>query len=104
MGYGEFGGGGSVKWVFDVDDAPVGGVRPGERALEKKRVSASGRDDQTPPSFTVTIAYNDQAKANAAWAALRNALPPAGNTSTTQVVVTIPFDDHGNHKVKVNWP
>ena len=96
MGYGEFGGGGSVKWVLDVDDAPAGGG--------KRRVNASGRDDLNPASFTVTIAYQDQAKANAAWAAIRSALPPAGNTNTRQVVFTIPFDDHGNHKVKVNWP
>ncbi len=96
MGYGEFGGGGSVKWTLDVDDAPEGG--------NKKRVNASGRDDQNPESFTVTIAYQDQAKANAAWAAIRNALPPDGKTNTRQVVVTIPFDDHRNHKVKVNWP
>ena len=97
MGYGEFGGGGSVKWALDVEDAPTRG--------EKKRVNTSGRDDQNPASFTVTIAYNDQMKANAAWAAIRSALgAPSGNTNPRQIVFTIPFDDHGNHKVKVNWP
>jgi hypothetical protein len=96
MGYGEFGGGGSVKWTLDVDDIPAGGG--------KKRVNASGRDDQDPPTFTVTLAYNDQTKANAAWNAIRNALPPAGSANVRQIVFTIPFDDHGNHRIKVNWP
>jgi hypothetical protein len=95
MGYGEFGGGGSVKWALDVDDTAGAG---------KKRVNASGRDDQNPATFTITLAYNDQAKANVAWATIRSVLPPAGNTNTRQIVFTIPFDDHGNHRVKVNWP
>lgn len=96
MGYGEFGGGGSVKWELDVDDTAGG--------AGKKRVNASGRDDQSPATFTVTIEYNDQVKANQAWAVMRSVVPPATNTNTRRIDFTIPFDDHGNHRVKVNWP
>jgi hypothetical protein len=96
MGYGEFGGGGSVKWTLDCDDAPEGGGR--------RRVNETGRDDQNPETFTVTVAYKDAATARAAWAAIRRALPAAGNRTARRIVFTIPFEDHANHKIKVNWP
>ncbi len=96
MGYGEFGGGGSVKWELDVDDSAGSG---------KKRAFAKGslRNDQNPATFTITIAYHNQQTAAAAWAAIRNAIPAAGGTQTS-VTFSIPFEDHQRHTVKVNWP
>jgi hypothetical protein len=94
MGYGEVGGGGSVKWAVDVDDLPaVGG---------KKRVAASGRDNQNPTYLKVTIEYKDLTKAQTAFTNMKNALAGVGSNDK-KVTFQIPFDDDTDHKIKVEW-
>ena len=94
MGYGEVGGGGSVKWAVDVEDLPAAGG--------KKRVAASGRDIQNPTYFKVAIEYKDLTKAQAAFANMTTALAGVG-PSDKRVEFQIPFDDDDDHKIKVEW-
>ena len=92
MGYGEFGGGGSVKWELDIDDTPG-----------KKKVKASGRDDRVPDYFEVTIEYDNATTAGTAWTNMTTALQGLGSNAK-KLVFRIPFEDDDHHNVKVEWP
>jgi hypothetical protein len=93
MGYGEFGGNGSVDWKVDVDDKG----KPG-----KKRASAYGRDDQTPTDFTITIDFDDAAKASVAWTNIRTALAGLGGNAK-KLVFKVPVESENGDQIKVAW-
>ena len=93
MGYGEFGGNGSVDWKVDVDDQG----KPG-----KKRVSAYGRDDKNPTDFTVTIDFDDADKASTAWGNIRTALDGLGS-SAKKLVFTVPVEAENGDQITVAW-
>ena len=93
MGYGEFGGNGSVDWKIDVDDKSKAG---------KKRASAFGRDDQNPTDFTITIDFEDATKAKAAWTNIQTALDALGSNAK-KLVFTVPVEAENGDQIKVAW-
>lgn len=93
MGYGEFGGNGSVDWKIDVDDSGK---------ATKKRAFAFGRDDQNPTYFTVTIDFEDGGKASTAWTNIRTALDDLGGNAK-KLVFNIPVEANNGDQIKVAW-
>ena len=93
MGYGEFGGNGSVDWKVDVDD---------ETASNKKRASAFGRDPKVTTDFTVTFDFSDNSLAQGAWANIRAAIGKVG-TNDRKLVFKVPVEAQNGDQIRVEW-
>lgn len=93
MGYGEYGGGGSIAWKVDVEDKD----KP-----PKKRASASGYDPKVATKFTVFLEYPSRAEAEAD---LKRLAPVAGEMSVqgTKIVFDVPVQQDNEDQIRIEW-
>ena len=91
MGYGEYGGGGSVKWKIDVDD---------ETKRGEKRVSAVGRDAKKTTNFRVSLEYPTMAAAKRDLERLKkDGLTVKGN----KIIFEVPVQPSNEDQIRVEW-
>ena len=91
MGYGEYGGGGSVKWKIDVDD---------ETKRGEKRVSAFGRDAKKTTNFRVSLEYPTMAAAKRDLERLKkDGLTVRGN----KIIFEVPVQPLNEDQIRVEW-
>ena len=96
MGFGEIGGDGSVAWKIDVDDRTMAG---------RKRVSAEGRDDASPTTFTISLEYPN---ATAAQNDLNRLIGTGGTGAAMRVVgnrivFTLDVQSGNEDQIRVEW-
>jgi hypothetical protein len=91
MGYGEYGGGGSIAWKVDVDDES----KPG-----KKRAFAYGRDAKVAQEFTVSLDYPN---ANDAANDLNRLKTGAMRVQGTKIVFEVNVQQQNEGQVGIEW-
>jgi len=93
MGYGEYGGGGSIAWKVDVEDKD----KP-----PKKRAIASGYDPKTATKFTVFLEYPSSAAAQADLARLAP-VPGDMKVQGTKIVFDVPVQQDNEDQIRIEW-
>lgn len=93
MGYGEYGGGGSIAWKVDVDD---------ETKADKKRAFAYGRDAKAAEKFKVSLDY---ANANDATTDLNRLKTTAGAmvVQGTKIVFEVDVQPQNERQIRIEW-
>ena len=93
MGYGEYGGGGSIAWKVDVDDE----TQPG-----KKRASAFGRDAKNATRFKVSLEYASNGDAQADLARLKL---KAGEMEVDgkRIIFEVAVQPENEDQIRVEW-
>jgi hypothetical protein len=90
MGYGEYGGGGSIAWTVDVDDESNSG---------KKRATASGYDPKNTDTFTVTLRYPNAGAADTDLGRLKGEIKVVGS----EITFTVPVQAKNTKQIKIEW-
>jgi hypothetical protein len=91
MGYGEYGGGGSIAWKVDIEDSNASG---------KKRAAASGYDPKAAQIFTVLLEYASAAVAQDDLDRLKNGgMTVDGN----KIVFTVAVQQKNEDQIRVEW-
>lgn len=93
MGYGEYGGGGSIAWKVDVDDETKNG---------KKRAFAYGRDAKAAQRFTVSLDYPNASDAQADLNRLKTT-PGAMRVQGGKIVFEVDVQQLNERQVRIEW-
>jgi hypothetical protein len=105
MGYGEFGGDGSVQWTTDVDN--VRG-KPDSKAKGTKGHVQSGIDEDGKPEaghqFKVSIKPPASMNAQQFRAELQKPNGIVVDPIANRVVFYVPIEGHTPGQIKVSWP